>query len=157
IGVDPTNPNIVYVGGSRDQAPSGFVRVDVSAISDTHSFFLANDRNDGGRPRIGTNDTNGVQDNVRLANWPDAGGNIIPGLALNPVQAVSLPPFSLQYPTINLYRYPDDPFNAGSTIFVSNVSAPPNPPGIAKSGLDAKWFPFEIGAFDTDQHRLITM
>src|SRR5439155_5242628 len=39
--VDPTNPNILYVGG---QGGTGFLRVDTTGISDPYALYLANDR-----------------------------------------------------------------------------------------------------------------
>jgi subtilisin-like proprotein convertase family protein len=165
IGVDPTDPNVIYVGGSQDNGTTGLIRVDVTTISDAVSFFLGNDRNDGGRPRVGTNNTNGSQDPIRLRNWPNAAGQILPGFFLNPVDTDplnfvglpgSLPPFPIQYPVINLLRNPNDPFNGGSTTFVSNVSRPPDTiAGLANSGIDAKWIPFDIAG--TDQHRMIVI
>ena len=42
--IDPTNPNVVYLGGTADGQPSGMLRIDTTAISDAHSDYLANDR-----------------------------------------------------------------------------------------------------------------
>src|SRR5262249_50508686 len=34
LGIDPTNPNIVYLGGTADFQPTGFIRVDTTGLSD---------------------------------------------------------------------------------------------------------------------------
>ena len=38
IGVDPTNPNVVYVGGSQDFGPTGLLRVDTTFVHDAHNL-----------------------------------------------------------------------------------------------------------------------
>lgn len=48
LAVDPTNPNIAYVGGSFDGSPSGYIRVDITALYDPHAHVAyASDRPDG--------------------------------------------------------------------------------------------------------------
>ncbi len=50
LTIDPTNPNIVYLGGSEDFQTSGLIRVDLTDIYDAHNFTsFANDSNDGGK------------------------------------------------------------------------------------------------------------
>jgi hypothetical protein len=61
--IDPTNPNIVYLGGKRDD-PSvpALIRVDTTYLADAHAFYLDNDNPDGGLLRGSTGDP------VRLDN-----------------------------------------------------------------------------------------
>src|SRR5205807_1370628 len=56
LAVSADNPNIVYVGGTTDGPPTGFIRVDVTTIADAHNFTLADDRNDGGALTESTGD-----------------------------------------------------------------------------------------------------
>src|ERR1700736_4205034 len=58
FAVDPLNPHIVYMGGTVDGPPTGFLRIDTTGVSDPYALFLASDRNttasgvtDNGRPR----------------------------------------------------------------------------------------------------------
>jgi subtilisin-like proprotein convertase family protein len=56
IAVDPTNPNIVYLGGTADGQPSGLIRVDVTRMSDPHALVPYNNfANDGGTLTINSN------------------------------------------------------------------------------------------------------
>src|SRR5438445_9502271 len=41
VAIDPTNPNILYVGG---QARYGFIRLDATGVSDPYALYLGNDR-----------------------------------------------------------------------------------------------------------------
>ena len=38
LGIDPTNPNIVYLGGTADGQPTGFLRIDASLVYDAHNL-----------------------------------------------------------------------------------------------------------------------
>jgi subtilisin-like proprotein convertase family protein len=126
--IDPNNPNIIYVGGTADGQPTGLIRVDATAVSDPHAFFVDNSRNDGGTLRIASSDP------VSLSNWP------------NPIGFFIDPIFN---PVVNLIRDPFDPYNAGATQLVSNTGT------FANSGANVKWIPFDIAG--TDQHRFITI
>ena len=49
LTADPTNPNIVYIGGSHDFQGSGLIRVDLTDLHDAHNFTAgSNNRTDGG-------------------------------------------------------------------------------------------------------------
>jgi subtilisin-like proprotein convertase family protein len=53
LTVDPTNPNIVYIGGTGDFQGSGLIRVDLTDIRDSENFTsFSDDRNDGGVPNL---------------------------------------------------------------------------------------------------------
>ncbi|MFO0951497.1 MAG: Ig-like domain-containing protein [Isosphaeraceae bacterium] len=96
ITLDPTNPNIVYLGGFGSQV-SGLVRVDITGIADPHVFYSAMDRPDGGS--LGFNATDGV------------------ALKKNPDQAAITNGF------INLTRFPTDPLGANATFYVSTITS----------------------------------
>ncbi|HLN29945.1 MAG TPA: proprotein convertase P-domain-containing protein [Gemmataceae bacterium] len=125
IGVDPTNPNIVYLGGTTAGNQSGFIRVDTTKLADAHAFLIGENVADGGRVAIKTTDP------VTLLNWPNA-----PGFFINPVEN----------PIINLIRDPNDPFNGNSTIFVSNIAEFDN------NGTGATWIPFDLPGDSSNQH-----
>jgi subtilisin-like proprotein convertase family protein len=52
MAIDPTNPNIVYIGGMNDLAPSpagGMIRIDVTTLDDPYALIQRdNSNNDGG-------------------------------------------------------------------------------------------------------------
>jgi len=52
IAINPVDPKIIYVGGTLDGSPTGYIRVDITHMSDPHAFYQANDRADGGLRRI---------------------------------------------------------------------------------------------------------
>jgi subtilisin-like proprotein convertase family protein len=127
LAIDPVNPNVVYLGGTADGQPTGFIRVDTTGLADPHAFYLGNQNTDGGALQyLATGPVN-------LKNWPD-----VPGRDIKPM-------FS---PYLNLIRNPFDPFNANSTFYVSNTLQ------FANTGIGAKWKPFDLGG--TDQHRIVT-
>jgi len=50
LGIDPTNPNVVYLGGTADGQPTGFLRIDATTVYDPHALVGgAEDRPDGGK------------------------------------------------------------------------------------------------------------
>jgi len=93
LGIDPINPNVVYMGGTADGQPTGFIRVDSTALTDPHSLWHVF----GPDPSPTT-----------LKNYP----NFI-GAFMNPVDE----------PVMNLIRDPFDPFNGDATIDVSNTAS----------------------------------
>src|SRR5439155_1346601 len=74
IGIDPNNPNIVYLGGTADGQATGLIRVDTTGISDPHSFYVSNSRLDGGQ--LFRQETDGV--NVSQGNPFPSGASIEP-------------------------------------------------------------------------------
>ncbi|MBX6313387.1 MAG: subtilisin, partial [Isosphaeraceae bacterium] len=118
LAIDPTNPNIVYLGGTLDGPPSGYLRVDVTRLSDPHALVaFDNDNPDGGLLQINTSPT------ARIA--------------LDDTKNLPTPA-----PYLNLIRNPSDPFNANATINVINTARFNN------TGADARWIPFDIGGTD---------
>jgi large repetitive protein len=131
LAVDPTNPNVVYIGGTSDGNPTGLIRVDITGLSDPHSFYLGMDRNDGGTLYVNSTDP----------------------MTLKPVSP--FPPGVSGFdprnnPTINLIRDPSNPLGGNATFYVDNVS------NFANSGAGAKWVSFSsaLGG-SSDQHRVL--
>src|SRR5262249_5207115 len=48
LTIDPTNPNVVYLGGTADGQATGLIRVDTTGIADPYAFYLGQNGNDGG-------------------------------------------------------------------------------------------------------------
>jgi subtilisin-like proprotein convertase family protein len=130
LGIDPINPNIVYLGGTADGQPTGFIRVDTTGLSDPHALFLGNNKN-GGQLRTLTGDP------VTLDQWPNGTTGQVFG---------SFNPFDEPY--INLIRNPSDIFGSPQ-VTVYNTAQ------FTNTGTGATWTPFDIGG--TDQHRIVTL
>ena len=129
LAIDPTNPNIVYLGGTSNGQPSGFIRIDATLAADAHALVpYDNNRPDGGLTRFGSN---------------GATGNAAPPLTLDDPTNLPAPA-----PFYNLIRDPAAPFVAGATIVVANSLRFNN------NGGDVRWMPFDFGV--TDQHRIVT-
>ena len=129
LGIDPTNPNVIYLGGTADGNPSGLIRINVTGLSDPHSFYLGNQAPDGGALTVNSNQ----------------------GATLNKTPALS-PPLGFDprtNPTINLIRDPSNPLGGNATFYVQNTTT------FGNDGSGAKWLPFDLGG--TDQHRFVTM
>jgi subtilisin-like proprotein convertase family protein len=137
LAIDPTNPNVVYVGGTHDFQPSGLIRVDTTGVSDPHAFYLSGSRNDGGPLDINIADPVGIKDKMRPLFFNSFFSNNAPA---NPF-------FS---PYINLIHDPASPFKTDATVFINNTSQ------FANSGAGARWKPFDDAVGGTDQHRLIS-
>ena len=132
LAVDPTNPNIAYLGGTSDGQPSGLLRIDSTFINDAHSFYLADTLSDGGT--LSVNSTGGV------------------ALNKNPVLSGPFGVDPRTTPYLNLIRPPGNPLGAGATFYVNNTLS------FANTGASVKWIPFDqaLGG-STDQHRVATM
>ncbi len=137
LAIDPTNPNVVYIGGSSNPPPGstdfgvGLLRVDTTGLLDAHNAvpFLGNQPDGGLALR---NSAGGVT----VSNINNPVGPLDPGTGL---------------PYINLIRNPAN-FFANGTFNTDNVKQFNN------TGADARWIPFSdaLGG-STDQHRLVTV
>ena len=129
--IDPTNPNVVYVGGKRDlQSQPNLIRVDVSTLSDPHAFYTDLDNPDGGDITALTTDPLTIKDPTRIL-----GGN---------------DPRNVAY--INLYQNPFSPFSANQTFVARNTSR------VANTGSDARWIYFNaVTAGSNDIQRMISI
>ena len=129
LAVDPNNPNVVYFGGTSDGNPYGFIRVDVTTVSDPYAAVAYdNSNNDGGQVQTAT--TGGVN----LTKNASYGLTSSPG------------------PYFDLLRDPNNPFLTPASLQFTNVAQFNN------SGEDARWGPFTGGGLGgTDQHQIIAM
>lgn len=157
LAVDPTDPNIVYVGSDT------VVRIDVTFLNDPYNLSLYQYSNaDGGAIRpltyggaIVTDTTldDGVAPDFRsglLADDPLRGLPNNPGDSLTPLSFARQvePAFQrpdtarLRYNHLNLVRNPYNPFSTDTTLFTTNVNRFRNTgedataTGVAGSGLD---------------------
>lgn len=128
LGVDPTNPNIAYVGAQTNPT---MIRVDITGIHDPHAFYLDSTEPDGGLPLRTT--AGGVQ--LKSGTRFDSPGFFDPRTT----------------PYINLLRNPSNPVNGGSTFLVNATAS------IQNDGGGVRWTPFGGGALGgVDQHRMVT-
>jgi subtilisin-like proprotein convertase family protein len=139
LAADPTNPAIVYVGGSQDFGPTGFIRVDTTNIHDAHALVpFSGVGPDGGLLQLNSNASGAL-----VADDP---------INLPTPQYFSLDPttgiLSAQGPFINLVHDPLQPFLNDASLFARNSNH------FTNDGSGATWTPFDIAG--TDQHRIIT-
>jgi DNA-binding beta-propeller fold protein YncE/subtilisin-like proprotein convertase family protein len=152
--VDPSNPNVIYVGGTDQNHYSGLVRVDTTGIADPHAFYMGQGDPQGKLPgepvtADATGGSLGVYDNdpTKTPDWSAV-------QLLSPTYPVSAQPpgtFNpVTTPYLNLIANPLDPFLQGSTIPVANTSAFEN------TGIDTKWISLEQAlqpsTFDTNSN-----
>ncbi|QEL17919.1 proprotein convertase P-domain-containing protein [Limnoglobus roseus] len=160
FAIDPLNPNVVYIGGTNDNAigPSGpgtggFIRVDTTGIMDALAFVAY----DNGSTVGG----NSVQFTANTGNLVTKGAGTKSQLTnanLGPGQTYG---FSGQFGTptaglsgvntgfLNVYRNPNDPFAATSSLYFTNVAS------IRNTGTGARYQAIFPEA-QTDVHRVIT-
>ena len=110
LTVDPSNANIVYIGGSHDFQESGMIRVDLTNLHDAHNFTAgSNNRSDGGL--LFDNGQGGATDAV-IAKGP----------------ATYLTPSGPRTQILNLRYAPNDgspgtsPFDVNATLVVANTA-----------------------------------
>jgi subtilisin-like proprotein convertase family protein len=158
ITVDPSNPNIVYLGGEGyGVATGGLVRIDTTNINDPYNLVpYSNSSNDGGLAMFRSN---GAVAKYEPQNFPMAFDTII-GLA----DPYDLPPFTTSIATeqytgenpitltggyVNAQRNPENPFITFSTIRVEGYGQPSQPPaplpttGFFNTGQGTYWQSFE--------------
>ncbi len=143
--VDPTNPNIVYLGGTANGNQTGLIRIDATGVYDSHAVVPY----DNSRPGGGTfqNSTTG-----RVAERNDA--QFGPAEYLGTTSPV---PF-VAGPFINLLQDPTNPFAVNSTMFVEDVA------NFTNDGTGVKWIPIDsflqanAGSFvpSSNVHQLIS-
>jgi subtilisin-like proprotein convertase family protein len=139
LTLDPTNPNIAYLGGTEDfqlQPASGLIRVDATKLIDPHNMTaFDNDNPDGGLLERST--TGAV--NLKMPLMKDVYGLLLPPLL------ISVDPRHF----LNLLTDPNAQFLANSTLELTQVAAFNN------NGFDATWGPFDGVSGTTDQHRVV--
>ncbi len=139
LTVDPTNPNIVYVGGGAAPGTTGLVRVDTTNIWDAHSLVpYSNFSNDGG-----------------LVNLTSIGP-----ASINEYFEGTPYPYFLAYgefpdttPYENFIRSPDAPFVGNATLDVFDYS------DFTNNGAGVTWIPFDPtgNPAGTDYHAVAVM
>ena len=145
LAIDPTNANIVYLGGTNDNQPTpqgGLIRVDTTALNDPKKLVAYdNSNNDGGLVQLAT--TGGIiVKNPGTPGTPKPYGLEDPNTGAKP---------QVSTPILNLTVDPNNPFLTDATILVSNVLQ------FTNDGTDAIWTPFNsVLAGTTDQHRVFT-
>ena len=142
LAVDPINPGVVYLGGTRDGGQTGLIRVDSSTLWDAHALVAgaANASDGGGVDPASTAPTTLDQ----LLYTDGFTGFFAPGWY--PI-GTSGPLDFTQY--VNFIRNPTAPFLANSTLHVYNYSS------FTNSGAGVSWIPFDTGG--TDYHSVATM
>ena len=156
FAIDPQNPNVVYIGGTNDDAiptsdaPGDLIRVDTTGVNDAGAFVAY----DNGA--VGPNDV----------QFTPGTGNAVIKTATNPLTRSTGPNGTGQYlgqgqlygfansestntGLLNVLRDPNNPFEAGSPLYFSNIA------NIRNTGTGARisFFPAEV---DTDIHRILT-
>ena len=135
LTVDPTDPNVVYLGGTRDGQESGLIRVDATNVNDPHAFFLDNNLPGGAVRR---NYVNGAV-TVEPSDPSDQRDSFPSGFDPR------------TDPTMNLLRNPSDPRSASNTVIVDNAGM------FSNSGAGVRWTPFDaVTAGTTDVHRALS-
>jgi len=96
IAVDPTDPSVIYVGGTKDGNQSGLIRINLTNIWDAHALVAYSyDANDGGKLTL-------------ASTGPAAVAKIQNGV------------FPSSY--LNFIRSPQDPFEGDASLYVFNYS-----------------------------------
>ena len=130
LAVDPSNPNIAYLGGSSAGGQTGLIRVDTTTLWDAHALVAgASNANDGGGLEIAA--TGPTEQNQLLYSTPEP-DYYAPGWY--PTGSGQLD--YTQY--LNFIRNPDAPFVANATLHVYNYS------DFTNSGAGAEWIPFDL-------------
>ena len=111
LAVDPTDPNVTYIGGSADFGPTTMIRVDATRLSDPYSLY-ASQETLGGQVPVTITSPITVKDPKNLSLF-----------GLDP----------LSDPFTNVYRNPVDVFNNDSTVVVHDTGAFAND-GSARGG-----------------------
>ncbi len=120
LTVDPSNPNIVYLGGSQiPTSASGVIRIDVTRIWDAYNLTLYSAVAPDG-----------------LTDW-NSTGPVTPGDRLAALPSTVVPPTIPPPGFVNYIRDPYNPFVAGATRFVYNLNQ------FANNGFGAAWTPFD--------------
>ncbi|MFM8274632.1 MAG: beta strand repeat-containing protein, partial [Gemmata sp.] len=141
LGIDPTNPNIIYLGGTNPTlgagdaslSPStpGLIRIDATKVNDPKNLTIYDEsNNDGGQ--------------FEGATSGSANGSPVYGVyQRQPNGSYTAPNTSTPY--LNFTRDPENPFLASSTVKVAGIAVTGPSPGFSNDGSNATWTPF-VGA-----------
>ena len=125
ITIDPTNPNITYLGGfggNTYNSDTGLIRVDATFVFDAHNLGDAYFDAPGNTLTLKTGGPTSL-DNLQFG----------PQFWINPATDNADPTHFL-----NFIRNPFDPFVEDSTLFVQNYA------GFFNTGLGASWTPMDV-------------
>ena len=142
FAIDPNNPNVVYIGGKKDNKQTGtnVMRVDTTGVADPGAFYLGNNNPDGGSRQATATSPAQVTSAANPPNLPP------PGLPAG-TPLIGSP---ITNPMINLQRDPTNPFASAATLYVTNTARMTN------TGYGATWTPFDAPVGGNDHHRMIT-
>jgi subtilisin-like proprotein convertase family protein len=135
LTIDPSNPNLVYLGGTQNFQESGLVRVDLTNLRDAHNLVsFANDRNDGGT--LTRNSSGGINVSDPINNFPA-------GVIYNPPNY----PRNIPTPYLNFRHAPNSnipgtsPFDVNGTLVVVGKASSASAGAIDfnNDGTGVKW------------------
>jgi subtilisin-like proprotein convertase family protein len=126
LAIDANNPAVIYLGGTANGNQSGLIKIDTTAIYDSHAVVAYDgSRPDGGALQINTTGRTPVVNN-QFAPSQFIGTSGFP--------AVSPGPY------INLLSDPNNPFQTDATDFVFNVN------NFTNDGSGVTWIPLDATA-----------
>jgi len=97
LAVDPTNPNITYLGGQLSFGQTGLIRIDATTLWDAHSLVAYSNQSQSGAVNLNSTGPAAVDSNLL---------GLFPGSSY-----------------LNYIRSPQDPFEAGATLPVFNYAS----------------------------------
>ncbi len=144
LTIDPSNPNIVYLGGSQDFQTSGLIRVDMTNIYDAHNFqSFSNDNNDGGKLQLDT--TGAFVSSLTTTSFP-YGAEYLPNTP--GVGSVGYTASPVRY--VNLRHAPNtgqagtSPFNVNASLSIAADGTDYGKPyDWVNNGSHVKWTPMD--------------
>jgi subtilisin-like proprotein convertase family protein len=152
MAVDANNPNVVYIGGSRDKNVNGIIRVDITNLADADAMVPYDNSDSNEAAGAAQFATNGPAD-IGTNKGPGASFGVFDELlgGIRPGSSINIGGF------YNLRRDPDHPF-FDSTLHINNIA------DFANDGTGAMLEPYDSAAVvgvnpvegSTDQHRVIS-
>jgi len=152
LTVDPSNPNVIYVGGvDYAQPQGGLIRIDTTLISDPYAYVpYNNSKNDGGLTMTST-----VGDALKYNPGIDVDFGVADPYTLPPyTPSAATEQYTGENPTtgaggfFNLQRNPEDPFITFSTVRGYGIGQP-SPANMTaaftNTGQGAPWIAYEEG------------
>ena len=139
LAVDPTNPNVVYLGGSSQFQSTGLLRIDTTGVADPHAFYTSQTDPEGKVKTIAGYGLDGergiyVGYNPPLSQITEIHGPVVESAPGAAYAGGPTDPFHPYYtPYLNLIANPRNPFLTASTIPVTNTLA------FLNSGAKAKF------------------
>ena len=145
MAVDPTDPAVIYLGGSSQGGQTGLIRIDTTTLWDAHALVaFADNATDAGGVDLAT--TGPATVNQLLYSDGDT-GFFPPGWYPDWTPTSSGPLDSTEY--LNFIRDPNAPFLANATLHVYNYSS------FTNNGAGAEWIPFDMSG--SGYHSVATM